>query len=97
LFWLFVPATVFAQEAFGISLTTMTITGFFGIWILANISDAGTPAQRRNQTGWRFVAFIFGLLGTLLTFLVVSDSGGRAYGIQLPTADDDDDSKQGAL
>lgn len=35
-------------------------------------------AQGRNQTGWRIVAFIFGLPGTLLTFLVVSDSGGRA-------------------
>lgn len=92
LFWIFVPANAFAQEAFGINPTTMTNTGVSGIWILANISYAGMRAQGSNQSGWRIVAFIFGLPGTLLTFLVVQDSGGSAYGIKLPTADDDEDS-----
>jgi hypothetical protein len=92
LFWIFVPAAAFAQEPFGINPTTMTNTGVSGIWILANISYAGMRAQGSNQAGWRIVAFIFGLPGTLLTFLVVSDSGGSAYGIKLLTADDHDDS-----
>jgi len=93
LFWIFVPANAFAQEAFGINPTTMTNTGVSGIWILANISYAGMRAQGSDQTGWPIVAFIFGLPGTLLTFLVVPDSGGSAYGIYLPIADDVDDSK----
>jgi hypothetical protein len=38
LFWIFVPATAFAQEVFGITPSTMTNTGVSGIWILANIS-----------------------------------------------------------
>jgi hypothetical protein len=92
LLWIFVPVAAFAQEPFGINPTTMTNTGVSGIWILANISYAGMRAQGSNQAGWRIVAFIFGLPGTLLTFLVVSDSGGSAYGIQLPTVDDEDDS-----
>ena len=92
LFWIFVPAVAFAQEAFGINPTTMTNTGVSGIWILANISYAGMRAQGSHQAGWRIIAFIFGLPGTLLTFLVVSDSGGSAYGIQLPIVDDDEDS-----
>jgi len=91
LFWILVPATAFAQEAFGMNSTTMTNTGVSGIWILANICYAGMRAQGSNQVIWRMIAFIFGLPGTLLTFLVVEDGGGSAYGIQLPTADDDDD------
>jgi hypothetical protein len=91
LFWIFVPATAFAQEVFGITPSTMTNTGVSGIWILANISYAGMRAQGSNLAGWRIVAFIFGLLGTLLTFLVVSDSGGSAYGVRLPAGDNDDD------
>ena len=91
LLWIFVPAVAFAQEPFGINSRTMTDTGVSGIWILANISYAGMRAQGSRQVGWRIVAFIFGLPGTLLTFLVVSDGGGRAYGIHLPTAEDDND------
>jgi hypothetical protein len=90
LFWIFVPAAAFAQEPFGINPTTMTNTGVSGIWI-ANISYAGMRAQGSPQLGWRIVAFIFGLPGTLLTFLVVSEHGGRAYGIHLPTEDNYND------
>jgi len=58
----------------------------------STIRHAGMRAQGSNQAGLRIVAFIFGFPGTLLTFLIVSDSGGRAYGIHLPTAGDDNDS-----
>jgi hypothetical protein len=91
LFWIFVPAAAFAQEPFGINPTMMTNTGVSGIWILANISYAGMRAQGSSQLGWRIVSFIFGLPGTLLTSLVVSEGGGSAYGIQLPAAHDDND------
>jgi hypothetical protein len=91
LFWIFVPVASFAQEPFGINPTTVTNTGVSGIWILTNISFAGMRAQGSNQFGWRVLAFIFGLPGTLLTFLVVSEGGGSAYGIQLPVSDDDND------
>jgi hypothetical protein len=70
----------------------MTNSGDSGIWILANIGHAEMRAQGSNQAGWRIVAFIFGLRGTLFAFLVVSDSGGCAYGIKHPTTDDHDDS-----
>jgi hypothetical protein len=91
LFWIFVPVVAFAQAPFGINPSTMTDTGVSGIWILANISYAGMRAQGSNQSGWRIIAFIFGFPGTLLTFLVVSEGGGSAYGVQLPVADDDND------
>lgn len=91
LFWIFVPAAAFAQEPFGINPSTMTNTGVSGIWILANISYAGMRAQGSEAVGWRIVAFIFGFPGTLLTFLVVSEGRGSAYGIHLPAANDDND------
>ena len=91
LLWIFVPAVALAQEPFGINSKTMTDTGVSGIWILSNISYAGMRAQGSSQVGWRLVAFIFGFPGTLLTFLVVSDGGGNAYGIRLPAADEDKD------
>ena len=94
LFWILVPASAFAQQAFGVNPTTMTNTGVSGIWILANISYAGMRAQGSDQAGWRIVAFIFGLPGTLLSFLVVSEGGRSAYGVELLTSDDDDDSDQ---
>jgi hypothetical protein len=91
LLWIFIPAEAFAQGALGINPTTMTNTGVSGLWILANISYAGMRAQGSIQAGWRIIAFIFGLPGTFLTFLVVSEGGGSAYGVNLPAADEDND------
>lgn len=50
LFWILIPATAFAQQAFGIYPTTMTNTGVSGIWILANSSYAGMRAQGSAET-----------------------------------------------
>jgi hypothetical protein len=59
-------------------------TGVSALWILANISYAGMKAQGHPSIGWRVLSFIFGFPGTLLSLIVVSENGGRAYGIQLP-------------
>ena len=60
-------------------------TGVSGLWVLANISYAGMRAQNKPDTGgWRALAFIFGLPGTLLTLLFVKSGSGKAYGIDLP-------------
>ncbi len=54
------------------------------MWILANISFAGMRAQDNPSVLWRTLAFIFGLPGTILTFIAVEEGGERAYGIDLP-------------
>ena len=59
-------------------------TGVSGLWILANISYAGMLAQNSSSSGWRIVAFIFGFPGTLLSFLLITEGSGRAYGIEIP-------------
>jgi len=79
-FWLLMlPGTASAQSA-----TTVRKGGASAIWILANLSYAGMRAQGSKNTGWRIISFIFGFPGTLLTFLVVTDSSERAYGVDLP-------------
>lgn len=59
-------------------------TGISGLWILANISFAGMRAQNNPSVLWRTLAFIFGLPGTILTFIAVDEGSDRAYGIDLP-------------
>jgi hypothetical protein len=59
-------------------------TGVSAIWILANISYAGMRAQNSPSAGWRILSFIFGLPGTLITYLAVAEGGERAYGIEIP-------------
>jgi hypothetical protein len=59
-------------------------TGVSGIWILANISYAGMRAQSNPSTGWRILSFLFGLPGTLITYLAVAEGSERAYGIAIP-------------
>ncbi|MGA2170638.1 MAG: hypothetical protein ABSG62_20810 [Terracidiphilus sp.] len=59
-------------------------TGISGLWILANISFAGMRAQNNPSVLWRTLAFIFGLAGTILTFIAVDEGSDRAYGIDLP-------------
>src|SRR5690349_6871522 len=41
-------------------------------------------AQAKGNTLWKFIAFILGFPGTLLTLLVVTAGGERAYGIFMP-------------
>ena len=61
--------------------------------MLANISYAGMLAQNNPDRGWRIIAFIFGLPGTLVSALAVKEGSMRAYGVQLgpvpaPAAED---------
>lgn len=60
--------------------------GVSAIWMLANVSYAGMRAQNNRSAGWRMLAFIFGLPGTIVTFFAVAEGGERAYGIEIPTA-----------
>jgi hypothetical protein len=60
--------------------------GVSALWMLANISYAGMRAQNNRSGGWRILAFIFGLPGTILTFFAVPEGGERAYGIEIPTS-----------
>ena len=59
-------------------------TGISALWVLANISYAGMRAQNHPSALWRTLAFLFGLPGTILTFIVVDEGSDRAYGIDLP-------------
>jgi len=60
-------------------------TGVSGLWVLANFSYAGMKAQGEiNAGGWRVLAFIFGLPGSLVTLFVVKEGSERAYGVDLP-------------
>ena len=58
-------------------------TGVSALWILANICYAAMRAQGSQSRGWRILAFIFGFPGTLLSWLVVGENSGRAYGIRM--------------
>ena len=75
---------VYAQDIVERGTETARRTGVSGIWMLANIGYAGMRAQNNPSTCWRIVAFIFGFPGTLLTWLIVTESSERAYGIELP-------------
>jgi hypothetical protein len=76
---LFIPGTASADGP-----TLVRGSGVSAIWILANLAYAGMRAQGSKNAGWRILAFIFGFPGTLLTLLVVQESGERAYGVDLP-------------
>ncbi len=54
------------------------------LWILANISYAGMRAQSNPSARWRILSFLVGLPGTLLSFFVIGEGSGRAYGIDIP-------------
>jgi hypothetical protein len=66
LFLILIPAEIYAAQ---IGLTQARHVGVSGLWVLANFSYAGMRAQHHPSAGWRVLAFIFGLPGTLLTFL----------------------------
>ncbi len=59
-------------------------TGGSAIWILANLSYAGMRAQNSPSAGWRIVSFLFRFPGTFLSYLVVGEGSGRAYGVDIP-------------
>jgi hypothetical protein len=63
-------------------------SGVSALWMLANICYAGMKAQASPSFGWRFLSFVFGFPGTLLSFFVVSEGSERAYGIDLPKRQD---------
>lgn len=78
---LLVSVTAAAQD---IRMEHAVNTGVSGLWVLANISFAGMRAQSNRSRGWRILAFIFGLPGTLVSLLAVDEGSERAYGIDLP-------------
>ena len=63
---------------------TGTEGGVSAVWIFANLSFTGMRAQAKGTTFWKVVTFIFGFPGTLLTLLVVTKGGERAYGVDMP-------------
>jgi hypothetical protein len=75
-------STTWAQT-FG-SQSQIRDTGISGLWVLANVSYAGMRAQNNPSVLWRTLAFIFGLPGTIVTFLAVQEGSERVYGIDLP-------------
>jgi hypothetical protein len=54
------------------------------VGVMAKFSYAGMRAQGSLLRGWRVLAFIFGLPGTLVTYLAVEEDSETAYGVALP-------------
>jgi hypothetical protein len=82
-----VPSWAFAQGVGDTARASASVGegGVGAIWVLCNISYAGMRAQANPNTGgWRVLAFIFGLPGTIVTFFAVGAGSGRAYGIDIP-------------
>jgi hypothetical protein len=80
----FTCASVALAQAMTGPQTQATNTGISGLWVLANISYAGMRAQGSSSGGWRVLAFIFGLPGTIISFFTVTEGSDRAYGVDLP-------------
>lgn len=59
-------------------------TGASALWTLANFCYAGMRAQNSSSAGWRIIAFLFGLPGTIVTWLVVAEGEERVYGVDMP-------------
>ena len=79
-----IALAVLPQMAYAEAAETARDTGVSGLWLLANFSYAGMRAQNHPSIGWRVVAFIFGLPGTLLSYLLVAEGEERAYGVEIP-------------
>ena len=79
-----VPLLARAADQGGSTQVDIGNVGVSGIWVLANFSYAGMRAQNSASTGWRIVAFIFGLPGTIVTFFAVKEGSERAYGVDVP-------------
>jgi|SRR6516162_2801641 hypothetical protein len=55
------------------------------LWLLGNFAYTGMRAQgNRSIPGWRVLAFIAGLPGTILSRLAVKEGSERAHGVDLP-------------
>ena len=67
--------------------TGVSVGGVSGLWVLANLSYAGMRAQDNKSRSWRMAAFLFGFPATLVTYFVVEEGRGRAYGVDLPRSD----------
>ncbi|MDX9736038.1 MAG: hypothetical protein RBU36_18050 [Thermoanaerobaculia bacterium] len=78
------PAWASAAEVLPEAPRSAGNVGASGLWVLANICFAGMRAQNSPRAGWRIVAFLFGLPGTLVTYFVVAEGSERAYGIDIP-------------
>lgn len=76
--------TFFPAIAHAEATQTAQSTGVSAIWLLANFSFAGMRAQNSPSSGWRVISFIFGFPGTLLSWFLVEEGAGRAYGVELP-------------
>lgn len=74
----------FASTLSAQSSNQVQATGASAIWILANFCYAGMRAQDSSSAGWRIVAFLFGLPGTIVTWLAVAEGEERIYGVELP-------------
>jgi len=78
------PALSIAQTYAPTAQQSAGNAGVSAIWVLANLCYAGMKAQAHPSVGWRVVSFIFGFPGTLISFLVITEGGERAYGVDLP-------------
>jgi hypothetical protein len=63
-------------------------SGANAVGILANLCHAGPRAQAHPSRFWRVLSFLFGMPGTIVSLIVVGESSGRAYGIDLPRRGD---------
>jgi hypothetical protein len=72
------------SEAVATDAGNLVRRGVSGVWVLCNASYAGMRAQGSPSSGWRALAFFFGLPGTLVSFFAVVDGSNRAYGVFLP-------------
>ncbi len=80
-----IASAVYAQSsAVSHAATNARDAGAPALWILANLGYAGMRAQNHPSAGWRALTFIFGLPGTLISWIVVVEGSERAYGIDIP-------------
>ena len=82
--WLMLAPSALAAQDMERAQSAAQDGGLTGLWVLANLSYAGMRAQGHPSVGWRFVSFVCGLPGTLLTTIFVREGEERAYGVDLP-------------
>lgn len=58
--------------------------GFSMINLLGNVAYAGMRAQGSKDGLGRFLAFVAGFPGTLVSYFVVEEGSERAYGVDVP-------------
>jgi hypothetical protein len=52
--------------------------------LLGNLAYAGMRAQGSHDSFARFVTFVIGFPGTLISYFAVEEGSERAYGVDLP-------------